>query len=32
MFFSIRAMLRKGGMASCESDHEAGQIIALLKI
>ncbi|KVN28655.1 hypothetical protein WJ63_13010 [Burkholderia pyrrocinia] len=32
MFFSIRAMLRKGGMASCESDQEAGQIMALLKL
>lgn len=32
MFFSIRALLRKGGMASCESDQEAGQIMALLKL
>lgn len=32
MFFSIRALLRKGGMASCESDQEAGQIMARLKL
>ncbi|KVO61199.1 hypothetical protein [Burkholderia stagnalis] len=32
MFFSIRALLCKGGMASCESDQEAGQIMALLKL
>jgi len=32
MFFSIRALLRKGGMASCESDQEAGQIMAPLKL
>ncbi|WP_222941094.1 hypothetical protein, partial [Pantoea agglomerans] len=32
MFFSIRALLRKGGMASYESDQEAGQIMALLKL
>jgi hypothetical protein len=31
MFMSIRALLRKDGMASCESDSEAGQIMALLK-
>ncbi|QBR04055.1 hypothetical protein [Paraburkholderia pallida] len=31
MFVSIRALLRKDGMASCESDLEAGQIMALLK-
>ncbi|QCP48545.1 hypothetical protein FAZ95_04675 [Trinickia violacea] len=30
MFVSIRALLSKGGMASCESDREAGQIMALL--
>ncbi|KXU91171.1 hypothetical protein CI15_00880 [Paraburkholderia monticola] len=30
MFVSIRALLRKGGMASCDSDREAGQIMALL--
>ena len=31
MFVSIRALLRKDGMASCDSDCEAGQIMALLK-
>ena len=30
MFMSIRALLRQDGMASCESDGEAGQIMALL--
>jgi len=30
MFMSVRALLREGGMASCESDREAGQIMALL--
>jgi hypothetical protein len=30
MFVSIRALLRKGGMASCDSDRQAGQIMALL--
>jgi hypothetical protein len=30
MFVSIRALLRKDGMASCDSDREAGQIMALL--
>ncbi|MGF6657778.1 hypothetical protein OKW34_008368 [Paraburkholderia youngii] len=32
MFVSIRALLREHGMASCESDYEAGQIIARLSI
>jgi len=32
MFVSIRAILRKDGMASRESDKEAGQIMALLKL
>ncbi len=32
MFLSIRALLCKGEMASCESDQEAGQIMALLKL
>jgi len=32
MFFSIRALLRKGGTASCESDQEAGRIMARLKL
>ncbi|KVE35484.1 hypothetical protein [Burkholderia sp. TSV86] len=30
MFVSIRAILRNNGMGSCESDHEASQIMALL--
>lgn len=30
MFVSVRAMLHGSGMASCESDCEAGQIMALL--
>ncbi|RKP43387.1 hypothetical protein [Trinickia fusca] len=30
MFVSIRALLCKDGMTSCESDREAGQIMALL--
>jgi len=30
MFVSIRALLRERGMASCESDCEAGQIMAML--
>lgn len=30
MFVSIRALLREHGMASCESDCEAGQIMAML--
>ncbi|MBP0596307.1 hypothetical protein J8I87_43380 [Paraburkholderia sp. LEh10] len=30
MFMSIRALLREDGMASCESDGEASQIMALL--
>ncbi|MGN6652740.1 hypothetical protein [Trinickia sp.] len=30
MFISVRALLRKDGMASCDSDREAGQIMALL--
>lgn len=30
MFVSIRALLRKDGLASCESDRQAGQIMALL--
>ena len=30
MFMSIRALLREDGMASCESDGEAAQIMALL--
>lgn len=30
MFVSIRALLRKGGTASCDSDREAGEIMALL--
>ena len=32
MFFSSRTLLRKGGMASGESDREAGKIIARLTI
>ncbi|CAN0624764.1 conserved protein of unknown function [Burkholderia multivorans] len=32
MFVSVRALLRNSGMASCESDREAGQIMALLKV
>ncbi|RQS71207.1 hypothetical protein DID96_13535 [Burkholderia sp. Bp8963] len=32
MFVSIRAMLRDNGMTSCESDLEAGQIMALLQL
>lgn len=32
MFVSVRALLRERGMASCESDSEAGQIMALLNI
>ncbi|TDV36113.1 hypothetical protein C7405_10414 [Paraburkholderia caballeronis] len=32
MFVSIRALLRKDGMASCESDNEAGQIMAMLNV
>jgi hypothetical protein len=31
MFASIRALLCKSGMTSCESEREAGQIMALLK-
>jgi hypothetical protein len=31
MFSAIRELLQRGGMASCESDQEAGQIMALLK-
>ena len=31
MFMSVRALLRERGMPSCESDQEAGQIMALLK-
>lgn len=30
MFMSIRALLRSDGMPSCESDREAGRIMALL--
>jgi hypothetical protein len=30
MFVSIRALLRERGMAGCESDREAGQIMAML--
>lgn len=30
MFMSIRALLRNGGMPSCESDCEAGRVMALL--
>ncbi|OLL30068.1 hypothetical protein BTH42_19120 [Burkholderia sp. SRS-W-2-2016] len=30
MFVSISALLRKDGMASCDSDREAGRIMALL--
>lgn len=30
MFVSVRALLRGSGMPSCESDSEAGQIMALL--
>ncbi|CAD6553297.1 hypothetical protein LMG27952_05423 [Paraburkholderia hiiakae] len=30
MFVSVRAMLHGSGMPSCESDCEAGQIMALL--
>ena len=30
MFMSIRALLRNGGMPSCESDCEAGHVMALL--
>ncbi|QGZ59955.1 hypothetical protein [Paraburkholderia acidiphila] len=30
MFVSIRALLLKDGMTSCDSDREAGQIMALL--
>jgi hypothetical protein len=30
MFMSIRALLCERGMASCESDREAGQIMAML--
>ena len=30
MFISVRALLRKDGMAICDSDREAGQIMALL--
>ncbi|RQH06574.1 hypothetical protein [Paraburkholderia dinghuensis] len=30
VFVSIRALLREDGMASCDSDREAGQIMALL--
>jgi hypothetical protein len=30
MFVSIRALLSKDGIASCESDRQAGQIMALL--
>ncbi|MGF6841703.1 hypothetical protein QF001_005598 [Paraburkholderia youngii] len=32
MFVSIRALLREHGMTSCESDYEAGQIMARLSI
>lgn len=31
MFSAIRELPQRGGMASCESDQEAGQIMALLK-
>ncbi|MFP3794719.1 hypothetical protein [Paraburkholderia sp. SIMBA_027] len=31
MFMSVRAMLRKAGMPSFDSDSEAAQIMALLK-
>ncbi|MCP3727704.1 hypothetical protein M3I53_32055 [Paraburkholderia sp. CNPSo 3272] len=30
MFVAVRALLRESGMPSCESDCEAGQIMALL--
>lgn len=30
VFSSIRALLRSGGMPDCESDREAGQVIAHL--
>ena len=30
MFMSIRAPLRNGGMPGCESDYEAGHVMALL--
>jgi hypothetical protein len=30
MFVSVRALLRKDGMANYDSDREAGQIMALL--
>ncbi|MCP3718302.1 hypothetical protein [Paraburkholderia sp. CNPSo 3281] len=30
MFVSVRALLHDSGMSSCESDCEAGQIMALL--
>jgi hypothetical protein len=30
MFVSVRALLHRSGMASCESDCEVGQIMALL--
>lgn len=30
MFVSVRALLRERGMAGCESDCEAGQIMAML--
>ena len=30
MFISVRALLCKDGMAICDSDREAGQIMALL--
>ena len=30
MFVSIRALLRERGMTSCESDREAGLIMAML--
>ncbi|MCA7891407.1 hypothetical protein [Burkholderia cepacia] len=32
MFFSIRALLRKGGTVSREPDQEAGRIMARLKL
>lgn len=30
MFMSVRALLRNGGMPRCESDCEAGHVMALL--
>lgn len=32
MFMSIRALLREDGMQSCESNREAGEIMALLNV